>query len=201
MLPDEDGIIRRAEELYRSWTLVEDGEPQPSAAIALADLMAFLGEGRPLSHEQQRALFTDARLRATFQSLRADFALASGRPSASGAAGAQGVGPRPLELPAQIAAASASGPDFQRPFDGGSLKVAASGVGEEVYIVITLDDPLLAPRALLIEAQGRNKMEQMALPPRDGDGEIVLIKNLSEPADAAVVEMLRDPTATGLFLR
>ena len=35
----------------------------------------------------------------------------------------------------------------------------------------------------------------------DDDGEIVLIKDLAIPADAELVALLRDPTATGAFLR
>lgn len=199
MLPDDDEIMRRAEELYRTWTLVEETEASRPSAVALADLLGFLGEGRPLTHEQQRALFADSRLRAEFQCLKADFALSAGAQAGEGGRAVEAVR-RPLEMPTQIAAASTAAADFLRPFEGGTLRICPAGIDEQVYIVITLDDPALVPRALLIEGQSRNRIEQMPLPARDGDGEIVLIKDLAEPADASLVELLRDPTATGVFL-
>jgi hypothetical protein len=204
MLPDDTEIGWRAEELYCALTLVEEAQPAQREPLVLADLVAFLSEGKPLSHEQQRFLFSSARLRAEFQCLKHDFAVKLDAQPSEGAGAvedpARRGGRRPVEVRAQIAAASTDAGDFLRHFDGGTLRICPSGVDDQVYIVITLEVPGLAPSALLIESQTRGAIRQMALPGRDADGEIVLIKDLADQTDASLVELLRDPTAVGVFL-
>lgn len=199
---DDAQIFRRAEQLYHAWTAVEDGEPSRSVVLTFADLVALLTDGRPLSPDQHRALFASPRLRAEFDSLKHSFATTwrSAGPQVAGVPSTAATSLRILELPIQIAAADDPGADFHRQFEGGTLRICAAGVGEQVYLTITLEDPGIAPRALLLESKRHNRIERLTLPERDADGEILIIKDLADAEDAVLVGMLRDPGVLGTFL-
>jgi hypothetical protein len=166
------------------------------AAVTEGDIVAFLEEGKALTHEQQRLLFADRTLRDRFRDLKRQRSIAL--PSRGGERTASG--PHVVEMPALIAAATDDGADFERRFAGGTLKINPVGIDAQVYVVFSFDDAAIVSRALIVERPRDERIERLDLPPPD-DGEIVLIRDLAIPADAELVALLRDPTATGAFLR
>ncbi|MGD9885015.1 MAG: hypothetical protein AB7U95_33415 [Reyranella sp.] len=170
----------------------EDGATP--AQLSEQDVIAFVEQGKRLTHDQQRRLFTDPALRALFRDLKRRNAVEL--PPAAG----QASGPRYAEMPALIAAATDQGPDFERPFAGGTLRINPVGIDEQVYVVFSFDDPSVASRVLFIERARDSRIERIELPPPD-DGEIVLIKDLAVAADAELVDLLRDLTTSGDFQR
>jgi hypothetical protein len=169
---------------------------QQQATVTEGDIIAFLETGKPLTHAQQRLLFVDRNLRELFRGLKRRHAVAL--PQRDGARSASE--PRVVEMPALIAAATDQGGDFQRPFAGGTLRINPVGIDRQVYVVFSFDDPTVASRVLIVERPRDERIERLELPPPD-DGEIVLIKDLATPADADLVDLLRDPNASGAFLR
>ncbi len=174
----------------------EDSAAQQQATVTEGDIIAFLETGKPLTHAQQRLLFADRDLRELFRGLKRRHAVAL--PQRDGERSA--TEPRVVEMPALIAAATDQGGDFRRPFAGGMLRINPVGIDRQVYIVFSFDDPTVATRLLIVERPRDERIERLELPPPD-DGEIVLIKDLAIAADADLVALLRDPNASGAFLR
>lgn len=164
------------------------------ALLGEQDVIAFVEQGKRLTHDQQRQLFTDPALRALFRDLKRRNAVAL--PPAAG----QASGPRFAEMPALIAAATEQGPDFERPFAGGTLRINPVGIDEQVYVVFNFDDPSVVSRVLFVERARDSRIERLELPPPD-NGEIVLVKDLALAADADLVDLLRDLTTSGDFQR
>ena len=174
----------------------EDSATPQQATVTEGDIIAFLETGKPLTHAQQRLLFADRDLRELFRGLKRRHAVAL--PQRDGERSA--TGPRVVEMPALIAAATDQGGDFQRPFAGGMLRINPVGIDRQVYVVFSFDDPTVVTRLLIVERPRDERIERLELPPPD-DGEIVLIKDLAIAADADLVALLRDPNASGAFLR
>jgi hypothetical protein len=175
----------------------EAAEQQQHSAVTEEDIIAFFESGKPLTHAQQRLLFTDPRLRELFRSLKRQHAVALPR---RGGGQMPASGSRVVEMPALIAAATDQGADFQRPFAGGTLRINPVGIDGQVYVVFSFDDPTIVTRVLIIERTRDERIERLELPAPD-DGEIVLIKDLAISADADLVTLLRDPNSSGAFLR
>lgn len=154
------------------------------------DLEAFLDDGRPLSHDRQRQLFADPALRTRFRAMTAGRAVA--RPS-------RGADARFLEMPTQVAAATAADETFERRFPGGVLRISPVGIDRQVYVIIALDDAEVTPRALLMERDADGRIARLPLPPPDA-GEIVLVRDMAVAEDADLIALLRDPLAAGTFL-
>lgn len=150
-----------------------------------AALAAFIEGRQALSQAQQQALFSDAKLRALYQAMKAERVVKrAGRPM--------------LDMPAQIAAATQTEAAFDRTLGGGKLRVEPVGIDAQVYVIIDLEDEA-APAALLLERVRDEAVLRLELPAPE-DRQIVLIRDLAVAAEAALVEMLRDPTTTGVFL-
>lgn len=196
-LPAAELDTRVAELQRRLARVRQEIDAEDAATPALLgeqDVVAFVEQGKALTHDQQRQLFTDPALRALFRDLKRRNAVAL--PQAAG----QASGPRFAEMPALIAAATGQGPDFERPFAGGTLRINPVGIDEQVYVVFSFDDPAVASRVLFVERARDSRIERIELPPPD-DGEIVLIKDLALAADADLVDLLRDLTTSGDFQR
>jgi hypothetical protein len=167
-------VFRRAELLRAEHPVLDE-----------AGLVAFIEGRQALSQAQQQALFSDAKLRARYQALKAERAVKrAGRPV--------------LDMPAQIAAATQSEAAFARTLGGGKLRVEPVGIEAQIYVIIDVEDDV-APAALVLERARDAAVVRLDLPPAE-DGQIVLIRDLAVAAEAALVEMLRDPTTTGVFL-
>jgi hypothetical protein len=150
-----------------------------------AALAAFIEGRQALSQAQQQALFSDAKLRARYQAMKAERVVKrAGRPM--------------LDMPAQIAAATQTEAAFARTLGGGKLRVEPVGIDAQVYVIIDLEDEA-APAALLLERVRDEAVLRLELPAPE-DRQIVLIRDMAVAAEAALVEMLRDPTTTGVFL-
>jgi hypothetical protein len=169
---------------------------QEQATVTEGDIVAFLEAGKPLTHAQQRLLFVDRELRELFRDLKRRRGVALPHRGAERPA----TEPAVIEMPALIAAATDEGADFQRPFAGGTLRINPVGIDGQVYVVFSFDDPMVVSRVLIVERPRDERIERLELPPPD-DGEIVLIKDLANPADAELVALLRDPNSSGAFLR
>lgn len=177
----EDEIESGLVDVFRRAALLEAEHP----LLDEAGLIAFIEGRRALSQAQQQALFSDATLRARYQALKAERVVKrAGRPV--------------LDMPAQIAAATQREGAFARSLGGGKLRVEPVGIDAQVYVIIDIEDEAM-PAALLLERVRDAAVLRLALPAAE-DGQIVLIRDLAVPAEAMLMEMLRDPTTTGVFL-
>jgi hypothetical protein len=191
-------VEAKAAALRASFAQIRKTSQQP--AVSEADLVAFLIEGRALSHAQQRALFADPGLREQFRALKAQHAVALAPRADTTSSAEPAAAPNLLAMPSLRAAATDPGARFSRKLAGGELQIHPAGVGNQVYVVFTLDDAAANPRILVVERARDMKLARIALPPAD-DSEILLVKDLDLPADAELIDLLRDPSSTGAFLR
>jgi hypothetical protein len=168
-------------------------EAAARASVAEDDIVAFFEKGTPFTHAQQRLLFADPSTRERFLALKRQYA-------APLPGGARAPAPAIVEMPTQIAAAGAQGAEFERAFAGGTLKISPVGIGEQVYVLFSFDDPAVATRVLIVERARDEQIERIELPPPDA-GEILLVKDLAVPEERALVNLLRDPNTSGVFLR
>jgi hypothetical protein len=166
---------------------IDEEDTAPAATLTEQDVTAFVEHGKPLSHDQQRLLFTDAGLRELFRKLKRQHAVPL--PAAARSPARQGDDAPIVEMRPLIAAATDQG-EAPRPFAGGTLTIRP--------VVFTFDDPAIATRRLIIERARDQRAESLELPPPD-DGEIMLVKDLADPADADLVDLLRDPMTSGTF--
>jgi len=163
---------------------------EAAVSVTEGELRALLEKGMSLSHAQQRLLFTDPPTRERFLALRHQHAAYVQTPA----------GPAIAEMRTRIAAAGPLDDKFERPLAGGTLRINPVGIGKQVYVVFSFDDPAVATRVLILDRARDERIERVDLPLPDA-GEIVLIKDLAVPAEAALVDMLRDPSTSGVFLR
>lgn len=194
--------LHRIEDLYVAWTLAEETAPAHRAPLSIGDLVAFLAKGKPLTHAQHRALFTNPRLRADMQRLKEELAYRiSGdeRTESREAADTR----RAFRMPALAAAATDREID-ERSFDGASLRVCPSARPGHVFVILQFEDPTNTPSALLVESP-EGEMVRMALPAMyldgEGDSRITLVKDTANAADALLISLLRNPASTGIFLK
>jgi hypothetical protein len=166
------------------------GDNVSPSILTAAMLVEFFEKGRPLTVAQQRMLFADRGLRAEFSRLKQQFAARNERGDL-------------VEMPALAAAADALKLE-ERVLRGGRIQsghIKSQQVRqEELEVLFTFDEPGSPPRALLLEGpQGEPWIEPLPAP--GADGTIFLIKNLNNSAHALFARLLRDPTATGTFLK
>lgn len=181
-MSDDQKQFERAEDLYVRRAAALDAGPAAPSQLMFADLLAFLLEsGRQLSPEQQRQLFTDARLRADYARLKRDVLARRGT----------------FELPRLVAAGDR---DLdERRFPGGVARLARSTTdAAQVYLVIELDDRASAPGTLILESE-MGALVKLALPAAD-DGVIQLLLDERSATEAQVLALMRDPNATGALL-
>ena len=161
--------------------------PRAGDAVTAADIAAFSAGTGALTHAQQRRLFADPALRDQVRALLRELAM----PLPGG-----GV----AEMPQQVAAAGAPTASFSRPFAGGTLRVEPVGIDDQVYVVLSFDDPTAAARVLVVERPRDARLARLDLPAPE-DGEVVVVKDMALAADAELVGLLRDPGSSGVFLR
>lgn len=172
-----DDIARRADELYAARSAMAEAG-QPRRRIGLAEIVQYLNDpARALSMEEQRALFSDPKLRADFRRLKTAAAVA--------------------ELPA-LAAAS-DGDVKARRFEGGSVSIHPSRVRGQIYVILRFASPSGAPRMMLLESAA-GELVKRALPAVDQNGEVTMVLDEGSAADAGFLRLLGDPTSTGTFV-
>jgi hypothetical protein len=172
-----DEIARRADELYAARAAMED-RSRPAPRIGIAEILQFLDDpGRSLSIDEQRSLFTDPQLRADFQRLKSQTAIA--------------------DLP--VLAAASAGDVSTRRFEGGTLTIHQSRIPGQVYVVLRFDRAEGAPRAMLLEPAGMELIKR-TLPAADPNGEVMLVLDDKIASDQAFLRAISDPTSTGSFL-
>jgi hypothetical protein len=159
--------------------------------LSLAGLRASLEAHQPLTMEQQRALFTDATLRAEYNRLIKVERFAPPPRSSTSVLGAQG-----LAMPAR-AAASSDQAVSDRAFAGGTIHIGAAGRPTQFLIRIRFDDD--AADFDLLELHGADGTLAFLLLPPPYDGEIERIVDVTDATLAEAMALLQDPTATGVF--
>ena len=172
-----DDIALRADQLYAARSALAETAPT-GRRLGVAEIVQFLSDPRrSLSMEEQRALFSDPRLRADYRRLKSQLSVS--------------------ELPA-LAAASVGDVDTRR-FEGGTLSIHPSRVAGQVYVVLRLSSPGGPPRTMLLESAAGDLLKR-SLPVPDGQGELMLVLDRKIAADEAFLRLLSDPTSTGSFL-
>ncbi len=185
--PDADQeLVQRTEDLFLARSVIEETTPRP-VPLLFADIYRFLTDpSANLSPAQQRMLFANPRARADFQRLKRDLTQAVG----SGAVG--------MALP--TAAAASDRVLNERHFSGGVVRIAQSEASSiQFYIVVELNDPKDPPRALLLESS-TGELAKLHLEAPDEDGIIQILLDVSAHEAERQLALLRDPTATGLFI-
>jgi hypothetical protein len=177
MTADTDDIARRADKLYAARSALAEAK-RPTHRLGIAEIVQFLNDpSRSLTAEEQRALFTDPRLRADYRRLKAQATT--------------------FELPA-LAAASSGAVD-QRRFEGGNISIHPSRVAGQIYVILRFSWPTNAPRMMLLESAEGHLLKR-ALPSADQQGEVMMVLNERSDADAGFLRLLADPTSTGTFV-
>lgn len=173
----ENDFARRADQLYAARSALADTKP-PQHRFGVAEIVQFLSDpARSLTPEEQRALFADPRLRADYRRLKAQAAT--------------------FEMPA-LAAAS-SGNVSARRFDGGSIAIHPSRIPGQLYVIMRFTGPASSPRALLLESTTGDLVKR-ALPSADQQGDVMMVLDENNDADAGFLRLLADPTSTGTFV-
>jgi hypothetical protein len=173
----ENDFARRADQLYAARSALADTK-RPRHHFGVAEIVHFLSDPtRSLTPEEQRALFADPRLRADYRRLKAQAAT--------------------FEMPA-LAAAS-SGSVNARRFDGGSIAIHPSRIPGQLYVIVRFTGTTSSPRALLLESTTGDLVKR-ALPSADQQGDVMMVLDENNDADAGFLRLLADPTSTGTFL-
>jgi hypothetical protein len=172
-----DDIAPSADKLYAARSAL--AETQPAAPqLGVGDIVQFLSDPqRSLTMDEQRALFTNARLRADYRRLKSQHSV--------------------VELPT-VAAASDGKIDARR-FEGGSVRIHPSRVAGQVYVVLRFSGPAASPRSLVLESASGEIVKRL-LPAVDASGEIMLVLDRERPDDEAFLRLISDPTSMGSFL-
>jgi hypothetical protein len=177
MTADTDDIARRADRLYAARTALAEAA-RPTRRLGIAELVQFLNDpSRSLTMAEQRSLFTDPRVRADYRRLKA--------------------GAATIELPA-LAAAS-SGAVNARRFEGGSVTIHPSRLPGQIYVILRFNWPSGAPRVMLLESAAGDLVKR-ALPAADAQGEVMMVLDERNAADAGFLRLLTNPTSTGTFV-
>jgi hypothetical protein len=175
MTADTDDIALRADQLYAARSALAEAK-RPARRFGVAEIVQFLNDpSRSLTTDEQRALFTDPRLRADYRRLKTQATT--------------------FEMPA-LAAAS-SGAVNARRFEGGTVTIHPSRVPGQIYVILRFAEPSGAPRMILLES-AEGDLVKRALPAADPQGEIMMV--LNERSDAGFLRLLSDPTSTGTFV-
>jgi hypothetical protein len=173
----ENDFAHRADRLYAARSALADTKP-PRRRFGVAEIVQFLSDpSRSLTPEEQRALFTDPRLRADYRRLKAQATT--------------------FELPA-LAAASSGNVDVRR-FDGGSITIHPSRIPGQLYVIVRFNSPADTPRAILLEGADGDLVKR-ALPNADQHGEMMMVLDEKNEADAGFLRLLADPVSTGTFV-
>jgi hypothetical protein len=173
----ENDVARRADRLFAARSALAETK-RPQRRFGVAEIVQFLNDpSRSLSPEEQRDLFADPRLRADYRRLKAQATT--------------------FELPA-LAAASSGNVDARR-FDGGSITIHPSRIPGQLYVIVRFNSPAGSPRAMLLESTSGDFLKR-ALPSADQQGEVMMVLDQNNDADAGFLRLLADPTATGTFV-
>jgi hypothetical protein len=173
----ENDLAHRADRLYAARSALAEAKP-PRHRFGIAEIVQFLSDPtRSLTPAEQRSLFTDPRLRADFRRLKE-------RATS-------------FEMPA-LAAASSGNVNARR-FDGGSISIHPSRIAGQLYVIVRFNSPADAPRAMLLESTSGDLVKR-ALPSADQLGEVMMVLNENDEADASFLRLLADPTSTGTFV-
>ena len=89
-----------------------------------------------------------------------------------------------------------------REFEGGSIRIRQSSRQGQIFIIIRFEaQSALAnpPFGLLLEGP-EGEVVQLELPKPGEDGQIILIKDLTDKQDSLLIRLLRKPQTVGTFL-
>jgi hypothetical protein len=173
----ENDFADRADQLYAARSALAETK-RLRHHFGVAEIAQFLNDpSRSLTPEDQRALFADPRLRADYRRLKEQAAV--------------------FALPA-VAAASSGNVNARR-FDGGTIAIHPSRIPGQLYVIVRFNSPASSPRAMLLESTAGDVVKRV-LRGADQQGEVMMVLNENNDADAAFLRLLADPTATGTFV-
>jgi hypothetical protein len=173
----ESDFAHRVDQLYAARSALADTK-RPQRRFGIAEIVQFLNDpSRSLTPEEQRALFADPRLRADYRRLKAQATT--------------------FEMPA-LAAASSGNVNARR-FDGGSITIHPSRIPGQLYVILRFNWPANSPRVMLLEGAAGDLVKR-ALPSADQQGEVMMVLDENNDADAGFLRLLADPTSTGTFV-
>ena len=172
-------MLNRADEIFAARGILADA-PRHGSTFGLGELVRFMNDPAVrLTADQTRRLFSDRNLSETYRRLKAQRTT--------------------FAVPALKAASDGSVAD--RAFPGGQVRIRPSKRVGQYYAIIIFTDPVPqpSPAALLLESTD-GKIAKYALPGVDDAGQCMLILDELSPQDAALLELLRDPLASGVFI-
>jgi hypothetical protein len=196
-MPD-DAEMTRVQELYEALTLLEEDGPLQAPRLSLADVVALLTTGRPLTREQQSQLFVNPRLRADFQRLKRDLAAAPLGDDEKEKGKEGPVVPIVRFRPAAAAASAGETEIDDREFDGFTIRTELAR--NSALIHIGLYDPASPPDRLQVEGP-QGEISRINLPKPDGSRPLFLALNLLRQPEAMFVRRLRDPEFSVVLYR
>ncbi len=168
----------RAEDLFASRTIVEEGRPQDG--LTPRKLYAYLTDpAANLTAQEQAQLRAELRWFRDYRRMEQLLRSPGSR-----------VVPR-------AAAASVEGGLAERAFDGGKIRIVGSVREGRIFVSIKLSSVADPPQMLILERG--NELAKTALPAPESDGTIMVMKFLASKEDADFVALLRDPSTTGVF--
>jgi len=177
MTAENDEIAQIAGRIYAARSALVETKP-PKHRLGIAELMRFLSDpSRSLTPDEQRALFSDSRIRSDYRRLKAQATV--------------------FELPA-LAAAS-SGDVNARRFEGGTISIHPSRLAGQTYVILRFSSLANPPRMMLIESTAGDLVRR-TIPAADQQGEVMLVLDERNDADASFLRLLADPTSAGTFL-
>lgn len=146
--------------------------------LGVHELVEFMSRPEAaLTHGQQRMLFADPRLREDFRRLKAAYEA----------------------FPLPILAAASDGAAVERQLPSGSVRVHPSRLPQQVYVIIRYATPAKPPRMLLLESDA-GEVVKRPLPEPDANGEVLIVCDTRQEADASFVRLISDPLTVGSFL-
>lgn len=131
-----------------------------------------------LSFEQSRKLFADPALRQGYEKLRTVLSV--------------------HELPTVIAASD--GEIDRRSFEGGRIDLIPSGRPEEWYLRVEISDGNMPAEPMLLVEAPEGGIHKLALANPDSTNAFLVLLDVEEESQGALLHALRDPLSTGCIL-
>jgi hypothetical protein len=200
--PPGGSDLPRARELYVALTLLDEDQPPSGAVVSFNDIMAFLCGDLTLSEQQQEMLFTEQRVSANFHAIVNDLTVKRrSRETLPPDQVTKAETANIVHLPLRAAASDGS-PLSDWIFPGGSMKIRDFGPNEKL-LTISLDDIWEEqPTALLLESPYLRRVALIDLkdPEPSFSSDLNFIRNLDDPKHVLQIEILENPTFTGVLL-
>jgi hypothetical protein len=198
-LPNEEQL-REVRAISVALSIMDQVLLQAPPPLTLSDLVAFLCGSSHLSVAGQEYLYSNERMQSEFRALVQRFRVPRIRRTVTGF---ETVSEEHAHLP--VLAAAASEDDVPRiiPGGGGSAKIYDFGENERLLEIILNKGFTLSPRFLLLEDHHAKRLARIKLtnPEPSFSAGLNFIKRTDVPEDVHELQMLKNPSSKGNFLR